>query len=133
MPISCHYKPELKMVVFVHKGHVADEEFLSFYKAFFKDAKFENYCKYLVDLRQADSTHRKTEALFNLAAFLKKNYQDLSIEICIAVVAPQDLSFDLARTYEVISSTLPWQFQVFEKMILALDWLGVPENQAVVF
>jgi hypothetical protein len=129
MPISCRYKPEMKLVIFVHKGHVTDEEFLSFYRAFFKDQKFENYCKYLVDLRQADSTRRKTEALFNLAIFLKNHYQDLSIEMCIAVVAPQDLSFDLARTYEVLSSTLPWQFQVFEKMIPALDWLGVSENQ----
>lgn len=130
MPISCRYKPEMKLVIFAHEGHVTDEEFLSFYRIYFEDPKFEDYCNYLVDLRLADSTSRKPEALLHLAAFLKQNYEDHSVEINIAVVAPQDLSFDLARAYEVYSCALPWHFQVFDKMMPALNWLGVTESIA---
>lgn len=128
MPISCRYKPEAKMVIFVHEGFVTDDEFLSFYRTFFEDPKFEAYGNYLVDLRLADSTSRKPEALLHLAAFLKQNYEDHSMELNIAVVAPQDLSFDLARAYEVYSCALPWHFQVFNNLAPALDWLGVTEE-----
>ena len=128
MPIIFRYIPEMKLVTFVHEGHVTDEEFASSYQAFFEDPRFDRFCKYLVDLRRGDSTSRSPEALLNLARFILQKYGDNPIEINIAVVAPQNLSFDLARTYEVFSCAVPWHFQVFREMSQALEWLDIPET-----
>lgn len=46
----------------------------------------------------------------------------------IAVIAPKDLSFGMARMFEAFSDTVPFNFGVFREIDAALAWLGVPEN-----
>ncbi len=130
MPISFRYNSELKLVIFIHEGRVTDEKFTSSYQAFFKDPKFDQYCNYLVDLRMADSTSRNPKVLLELAEFVQRNFGNTSVEINIAVVAPQAVSYNLALMYEIFSSTVSWRFNIFHEILPALDWLGVPSNLA---
>lgn len=128
MPIFFRYIPEKSLVIFTHEGHVTDEEFSAAYQTFFKDPRFDQFSNYLVDLRRVDSTSRSPEALFELARFILKNFGNNSIKLNIAVVAPKNISFNLARMYEVFSSSVPWHFKVFQEMSAALSWLDIPEN-----
>ena len=128
MAISYRVFPEIKMVIFVHEGHVPDEEFLSFYRTFHADPKFLEYGKYLVDLRRADSASRSPQALLDLAGWLRQHYENPATEMNIAVVAPKSRSFNLARLYEVFSCAFPWHFEVFGEMVPALHWLDVPQD-----
>ena len=130
MPIEFRYNSDVKMVAFIHEGQVTDEEFLSTYQAFFKDPKFDLYCNYLVDLRNADSTSRNPKVLLELAEFVQGNFDKTSAKINIAVVAPQADSYNLAVMYEIFSSTMSWHFNIFYEILSALDWLGIPLNLA---
>jgi hypothetical protein len=46
----------------------------------------------------------------------------------VAVVAPEDVSYGLARMYEGFTNDVPWEFVVFRAAAAALAWLGLPEN-----
>ena len=130
MSIEFRYNPDVKLVVFIHEGRVADEEFLSSYQAFFKEPKFDRYCNYLVDLRKADSTSRNPKVLLELSEFVQRNFGKTSEKINIAVVAPQADSYNLAVMYEIFSSTMSWHFNIFYEILSALDWLGIPLHLA---
>ncbi len=41
-------------------------------------------------------------------------------------MAPEDLTFGLARMYEAYAHSVPWEFKVFRAMDPALAWLGLP-------
>ena len=127
MPISYHLKPDQKLVVLVHKGIISDEEFLSFYEALYEDAQFDKSFNLLVDLRQTESSVRSAAALNQFADFIRKQFVNISVKPKVAVVAPKDISFGLARMYEVFSDDVPWQFAVFRAADAALAWLGLSE------
>ncbi|MBN2028654.1 hypothetical protein JW824_00260 [bacterium] len=128
MPITYQIKPDEKLVTLVHTGVVADSEFLSFYKNLYTVPQFDRSFNVLVNLQQAESTARSTSALHELAEFIQKQLKNINPHPKIAVVAPKDLSFGLARMYEVFSSTASSRFVVFRDADDALTWLGVSEK-----
>jgi hypothetical protein len=128
MPITYQLKPDERLVVFIHVGVVTDEEFLSFYKALYEENRFDKSFNALVDLRQTESTVRSAEALTEFAEFIHEQYTNITSRPKVAVVAPEDISFGLARMYEVFSGDVPWEFLVFREVDSALAWLGVSEN-----
>jgi hypothetical protein len=117
-----------KLVILGHVGSVSDDEFLSSYREFFNDARYDRSFNVLVDLRRADSSARGPEALRDFAGFVGRQFADTKTEPKVAVVAPQDISFGLARMYEAFSDTVPLEFKVFRGAEAALSWLGLPEN-----
>jgi len=128
MPITCQFKPDARLVIFAHVGVVPDDEFLASYNAFYEDPRFDKSFNLLVDLRRTDSSVRSSEALHKLANFVRRELASTAARPKIAVVAPEDISFGLARMYEVLSDTVPWDFAVFRAPDAALAWLRVPEN-----
>jgi hypothetical protein len=128
MPITCQFKPDARLIIFVHVGVVPDEEFLSSYRAFYKDPRFDKSFNLLVDLRRTDSSVRSSEALRKLADFIRGALAISKARPKVAVIAPEDLSFGLARMSQVFSDTVPWDFAVFRAPDAALAWLRVPEN-----
>jgi hypothetical protein len=125
MPITCHRKQDEKLAIFVHQGLVPDDEFLSFYEAFYKDPQFDKSHNLLVDLRHAESAARSPAALKTFASVARANTPVISPRPKIAVVAPADVSFGLARMYGAFSDQVPTDFTVFKDMDAALAWLGV--------
>jgi hypothetical protein len=88
MPITCHFKPDERLVIFVHVGVVSDEEFLSTYKAFYEDARFDKSFKQLVDLRHTESSGKSTEVLRKVADFVQAQFVESATPPRIAVIAP---------------------------------------------
>ena len=128
MPIQFHFKPDEKLVIGVHVGTVSDDEFLVSYKGLFESDWFDSSLNLLIDLRQADSSQRSTDALQQLAFLAHTTYQDSSAHPKVVVVAPEALSFGLARMAEAYSHRVPWDFAVFYSEVEALGWLGVPDD-----
>jgi len=128
MPITYRLKPHEGVVILVHVGAVTDAEFLSFYKALYEDTRFDNSFNVLVDLRKTESSVRSSTALKKLADFMRRQYINSTTRPKIAVVAPEDISFGLARMYEVFSDDVPWDFVVFRVADAALAWLGLSED-----
>jgi hypothetical protein len=128
MPISYHLRPEEKLVVLIHDGFVTNGEFKSFYKSLYEDNQFDLSFNMLVDLRQAESSVRSAETLQESAEFMKRQYESTTATPKVAVVAPEDISFGLARMYEAFSEEVPWEFEVFRATDAALAWLGLPDS-----
>lgn len=128
MPITCRFMDDEGLIVFRHEGVVTDEEFLATYKSHHQDPRFEQSHDILVDLRDADSGVRSPEALRSIATFRSRLLGDAAGNPRVAVVAPTDISYGLARMYEAYSDALPFEFVVFKDIGAALAWLRVPED-----
>jgi hypothetical protein len=126
MPITCHCRQDQKLTIFLHTGIVSDEEFLSFYRAFYEDPRVDKTHDLLVDLRQAESTARSSAALKTFADFARSHTPAVSPRPKIAVIAPAAVSFGLARMYEAFSALVPADFTVFKDAADALAWLEAP-------
>jgi len=129
--IEYFVRPEHNLVVFVQTGRVPDDEFLKFYRSFFESDAFDPPIKILVDLRETSSSSRSPETLLHFAELAEKKLADVDHRTKVAVVAPRDTSFGLARMYEILSGPVDWNFVVFRAMDSALAWLGLPENLGV--
>lgn len=128
MPITYRLKPNEKLVIFVHVGVLADDEFLSFYKTFHEEVHLDSPFNYLVDLRRAISSVRSPEVLREFASFMLTQSPKAAVPPKVAVIAPADVSFGLARMYEAYSDLVPSEFIVFRAADAALAWLGVSED-----
>jgi hypothetical protein len=128
MPITTHFRQTEKLVIFIHSGIVPDEEFLSFYRTYYEDPRTDKTNNILVDLRQTESIARSSEALITFADTARAHTPMISPRPRIAVIAPEDLSFGMARVYEAFSDLVPVDFNVFRAADAALAWLGMPEN-----
>lgn len=128
MSIEFRTRPDYNLGVLVHVGSTPDDEFLAFYKSFFESDAFDPSMNLLVDLREADSSTRSSEILQRFAEFVRMTLKDATTNTKVAVVAPRDLTFGLARMYEVFTDPVPWNFVVFRAMDAALAWLGLPED-----
>jgi len=128
MPITYHFMPDQKLVITVHVGTIPDDEFMNSYISLYKDARFDREFNQLVDLRQTDSSARDPETLQSFATFVQEQFRNSTATPKVAVIAPSDLSFGLARMYEAFSNIIPWDFVVFRSVDAALAWLGLPDN-----
>ena len=128
MPITYRLKSDEKLMILVHRGIVTDEEFLLFYKTLYEDTRIDKSFDLLVDLRQTQSASRSAEALNEFAEFIRNQFLNTTARPKVAVVAPKDISFGLARMYEAVSVDAPLEFAVFRTTDEALSWLGMSEN-----
>ncbi len=127
MPVICDYTPDKELVVFRHIGDVPDDEFLAAYREFFQSSDVIAAIRLLVDLSETVSSPRSSQALRSLAELMRKVYGGGETRRRVAVVAPADLSFGLARMYQVFSDNVPWEFVVFRDADAARAWLGISD------
>ena len=128
MSIEFHARPDHNLAVLVHTGRIPDDRFITFYRSFFESDTFDPSMNLLVDLRKTDSTPRSPEVLRQLAEVVRVSFSGITKRPRVAVVAPKDLSFGLARMYEAFANSVPWDFVVFRAMDAALEWLGLPDD-----
>ncbi len=128
MPITFELLPDQKCVIIRHFGEVPDHEFIAFYRDFFQKPDTDDYQKMIVDLGQTKSVARSSQALQSLAELLRKKTEDSALHRKVAVIAPADLSFGLARMYEMFSGPVKWEFVVFRDREAAHAWLGISRN-----
>jgi hypothetical protein len=124
MPITSQIEPEQQLAVFWHVGDVPDEELLTFYGEFLDDPRAADCLNLLVHLEETRSTGRSSQALRALAGLLEERWTASDPHRRVAVVAPIDVSYGLARMYEALSDRVPWEFCVFRDVAAARVWLG---------
>ena len=81
---------------------------------------FENL---LIHLEQTTSSGRSAGALRSLVGLFEERTAAAAAIRKVAVVAPGDNSFALARMYEAFSEKIPWEFQVFRDDTAARSWI----------
>ena len=128
MTIEFQAKPDHNLAILVHTGRIPDNQFIAFYKSLYENENYDQSMNHLVDLREADSTPRSTEALCELAEFASVKSKGITTCPKIAVVAPENISFGLSRMYQAFTGLLFWDFVVFRAMDVALAWLGLPAD-----
>lgn len=124
MPIAFDLDPDGQLVVVKHIGDVPDDEFLTFYQDFFDGPGATAHMDLLIDLEQTRSIARSSQALRTLARLIEEKLADTPAQRKVAVIAPADNSFALARMYEVFGECVPWTFVVFRDGESARAWLG---------
>ena len=62
--------------------------------------------------------------------YARIQFSETSAHPKVAIVAPNDLVFGLARMYEVFSELekVPWDLVVFRAVDAALAWLGLSDD-----
>ena len=128
MPITYHLKPDARLVILAHIGLVPDDEFLSFYKSLYEDSRLDKSFDILIDLRRTESSARSPSAIQESVDLMRRQFVNTSARPKVAVVAPGDVSFGLARMCEVFSDAAPWEFEVFRSAEDALIWLDAAMN-----
>jgi hypothetical protein len=128
MPITFNFRAESNLVICTQKGAIPDEELVTSYKSLFDHELFANNMNLLVDLRSSISVPRSTEALIQFGQFTKAHFTKTERRPKIAVVAPNDLTFGLARMYQGHIAEGDFDFATFRAPDTASAWLGVPEH-----
>jgi len=128
MPIHFDFMTDYNLVVCRQVGNIDDQEFLGAYRSLFESGRFDPTMDLVVDLRRADSSNRSQEAIQEFAGYLKKWMQKTDKRSRVAVIAPRDVSFGLARMYEAYADSAHKDFTVFRDEDTAVEWLGIPKD-----
>ena len=115
-------------MICVHTGSVLDDEFIIYYKSMVESDMFATATNFLIDLRQTDSSPRSGDVLRQFANYMKLRLADAGTYQKVAVIAPKDVSFGLARMYEFFADSIPWDFVVFRSVDAALAWLRASDD-----
>ena len=131
MPITFKVLPQERLVVITHHGTVPDDEFLSFYNSLSENRQIDKTFNALINLQNTESSARSPESLLLLARKLRERYEvNEKSRPKIAIFAPGNVSFGMARMFESFSRTVKRSFGVFRTMPAALNWLELPESLA---
>ena len=128
MPITYTIRKNEGVVVSRHLGEVSDQELLDTYRQLYNDPDYQPSFNKVVDLRTTKSTGRSPDALRDIAQLIKSRYATTYERAKTAIIAPRDLSFGLARMYQVFSEDTPQETMVFREVQQALDWLHLSGN-----
>ena len=107
MPIEHFVRAEDHLLVVAHVGTIGDDEFLSFYKGLYGSEGFDRTLTHLIDLRRANSSPRSSDVLRELADYMHRTFEETSAAPRVAVVAPEALTYGLARMYDSFSAGIP--------------------------
>ena len=126
MPVHYMVDSELMVVFWFHLGDIDDNEILAAHERLQLASQVTPEYSYFVDLRDARSESRSTEVVRQLAERSKQWREDSNSNSRVAVLAPRDISFGLARMYQVYTDPVDTNFMVFRDLLEAADWLGIP-------
>ncbi|NLX25887.1 MAG: hypothetical protein GXY61_08015 [Lentisphaerae bacterium] len=126
MPAYYTVDTDLKVVFVIHLGNVDDKEALAENEKLGSDPLITPELSYFVDLREAKSEMRTTAMLHRLAEQAKQWRGDSSSGSRVAILVARDISFGLARMFEVYTDVDENNFRVFREIHEAADWLGIP-------
>jgi hypothetical protein len=126
MPIHYTVDSELQVVFVIHQGDVDDDEALAVNESLRLDPQVTPEFSYFVDLMTARSELRSTEILQRLAKRSKEWRGGPTSNSRVAVLAPRDISYGLARMFEVYTDATETNFCVFRDLHKAADWLSLP-------
>jgi hypothetical protein len=132
MPIRIRVDSAARVRHAVMEGSIADEELVETFAAVLSDPEFDPTLNDLVDARNVRRVDVTPVGIRRLADLVQQ-IDRLALPTKVAVVAPDDVAYDAARTYEAlrIGQHAPSEHRVFRDMAEARRWLGMgPEAEA---
>lgn len=119
MPTKLIIDKEQRVVFIRRTGRVDFKEMMGGTKKLESSPFSPEVEKALSDLSDADFSDISNSEIMSYGNYCKKSLK----KIKIAIVAPQDLSYGIARMLEILSNVE--NIMVFRKMDKALSWLDV--------
>lgn len=108
---------------------VDDPEFVELHRqvqeTFERDSRIDGA---LIDWSDAAPFKVSSTAVRHAAAIAPRNAKSSAKHYRVAIVAPQDLVFGLARMEEALASGTTWVIQVFRERTSALAWLEARQH-----
>ncbi len=115
---------ELGFLVTTWTGKVTNEDLINSYTRIFTDKNWSNQYNELADFREADAAKVTNNGLRKLVELAVKYEGDKKS----AILVSHDLTYGLARMYEILSEQSPETVQVFRSAEKALNWLDAPSD-----
>ncbi len=122
MPFKSKIDVQANLITHFADGPLVLEELLSTFDSVHSDPLFRPAMNVLWDFTSASITGGSTDEIQALAAAIGRRL-DHGGFYKVAIAAPQDLAFGLARMYEAYAGQLPIELNVFRSRGEALDWL----------
>lgn len=126
MPIAVQIDRERRLVVATVTGDVHDDELLEYQRGVWSDESLAGYNE-MFDLTHVGSVRDITSTGLSSVAQCAVSMDAACERTKFAVVAPQDISFGLARMYEALRTEMPGSrraIAVFRSRDEAEAWLG---------
>ena len=129
--MAIHFKifENFNLVVSRWDGIIKTDDVIPSYKKLFEDEKWKPRFNEIIDLRNAGMHELKSEDLQQINKSIENYYEGIPINV--AVIAPNDLSFGMARIYEVYAYDSSECVKVFRKVHDALNWIGMKDEEIV--
>ena len=127
MPIMFRVNSRKGYFISVYRGHLAGEEHLLTFERFFSGPEWSPGLNELALAVDLESSSISTKSLGKLVALKNSFYEEHNVKrVRIAVYAPGDLAFGLARMYDSISEVeqSPEEVKPFRNIREALRWLN---------
>jgi hypothetical protein len=126
MPIRIRVDAAARVRHSVLEGTVGDDELVDAYAVVLNDPDFDPTLNDLVDaraVRRVDVTPAGVRRLADLVQQIDRH----SLPTKVAVVAADDVAYDMARMYEAFrtAQNAPAEHRVFRDMAEARQWLGL--------
>jgi hypothetical protein len=126
MPIRIRVDPAARVRHSVLEGTVGDDELVDAYAGVLDDPDFDPTLNDLVDARAVRRVDVTPSGVRRLAALIQQ-VDRLSLPTKVAVVAADNVAYDMARMYEAVRAgqNAPAEHRVFRDMSDARRWLGL--------
>ena len=124
MPITFSINFDDNYLIAAYSGRISDEEMLASWKGFFQGEMWVPGLNELIDLSQADLNGITANGLEQLVNYAKTVYEEHDIHsVKIAVYAPENIHYGIARMYEALTFNNPQSADVFRSIQEAKSWL----------
>ena len=115
--------PAARLRTSTYEGVVTEREVIDTYEKLLADPNYDATLNDLADLRAVERLEVSTEVVYRVAG-LYEPLDQLGIRRRIAIVAPADHIFGLARMFESVRAGAPEQIAVFRDIDEARAWLA---------
>lgn len=133
MPVAFQFDLVQGLVVSCWTGRVSDDDLVDSYGSMYGGGVWQPGFNELSDLRCSDCRCVTSLGLRRLAEITALYAGISSTPFRTAVIAPRDLPFGIARTYEGIAGGQEVEaFAVFREPAAAIGWLGLSDPESAV-
>ncbi len=124
MPISFKVKAKNGYFVSRYQGHISDAEHRLAFDDFLTGNEWIPGMSELAIASNAVSSSISYISLRSLSAFKNRYYEEHKImHVKIAIYAPGDLAFGIARMYDMVADESPEEVKAFRDVRKAIRWL----------
>jgi len=113
-----------KIILTTWSGAISDTDLIRFYMGIYNNSHWQPGFNEVTDLRDAELNHISDNALRHLSELATGCLKGEGIKL--ALIAPSELSSDIARLYQAFTHIPNELTKVFHHLDEALEWLALP-------